>query len=370
MIILQKPTGLCFEKNIPDIILQKQQDEEPSVIFKLIVGDENIMTETYAYDANGQIRIRDLDRVVSSYLVPAVSVISGVAYSFGLVRDFTFQIDTGAGYSFTVVACAADMDGIDAENYVQKNFLTRLAREKTTDEKSREYLSYVHFSAYPAMLVKYRVDYRGSSTVVRVSGTLKTINPGLINPVATVDVSLSTIRTAANLPNEYIYSYDLWLENSTTGAISNLFRFSVDDTPYRNKIYFQFLNSFLVPETFTATGRVDEKKTLNINLGNIKSRYRKTDQDFIFEKIVNSGHLTEREMIWLDDFILSFEVGVYSPGKAGQVDVVVTSVEKTDTTDNVAQSFTFSYRKANNNHLNNPFANSGVFDGTFDQTFN
>ena len=120
-----------------------------------------------------------------------------------------------------------------------------------------------------------------------------------------------------------------------------------------------------------ATGRADVKKNVEINLANIQGRYRKTTQDFTVETTLNTGFLSVSEMEWLDDLLLSYNVALYTPGVSGaDEEITLTASDKTDTDANELQAFSFSYRRAKNNHLQFTAAACGIFDNTFDQTFN
>lgn len=451
MLILQKPEGLTFEKNIPDIVLQKQ-NSEISVDITISLGDTDILSENYKFDADGFVSVRQLHEIVSAYLMPNKTVETTHVSTKGLIQAFGFEVATKSvvafesggtdqvdqliidqdafqGYlsdnvspgdtlisiegnavnlsvisvddqtntvllsgslsnvsvgdivtfettktqsaAFSVLHCEADMPaGLSAGTFAGQNFLTRLPREKQTATNRNEYLTYIHFGNYAEVVVKYKAVYLIDGVRTEASGSMLTVAADVDNEdrYITFNASLSVIRQLANLTTERILQYDIWFEEA---EVSEVFTFLINDTYFRNKTCFVFENSFGVLETFTATGRTDTKKNVEINLANIQSRYRKTTQDFVAEKTINTGFLSAEEMDWLDDLILSYNVAIYIPGVSGaDEEITLTSTDKTDTDENELQAFSFSYRRSRNNHLQFAAAARGIFDDAFDQTFN
>ena len=371
MLIIQKPEGYCFEKNIPDIVLQKQ-NAETAVDITLKLGEAVILEENYKFDADGFITVRRLDEIVSAYLTAQTSIVSGNIITTGLIQAFTFNLDSGDDNTFSVFRCEADMPtGLNAETFAAENFLIRLPREKRTATNRNEYLTFIHFDNYGDVIVKYKAYYISSTGVYsEKTGNFLTIAAGTGDRHVTFNASLAAVRTAAALPAEEILQYDLWFTESTLSIQSNAFTFLPDPNHYRDKKYFVFENSFGVLETFTAAGTTENKISNEYNLANIQSRYRKTTQDFVSEKTCNTGFLSTDEMEWLNDLLLSYNVGFYLPGISGiSEELTLTGHDKTDTDENVLQAFKFNYRRAKNNHLQFAAAAAGIFDTTFDSTF-
>lgn len=452
MLILQKPEGYCFEKNIPDIVLQKQNDETV-VNVTLKLGETVILEENYKFDADGIITIRRIDEIVSAYLTAQTSIVSGNIITTGLIQEFTLELNSGgepeyeltaatkiasngigvyirevvavgdllydlggiaqnitvtqivdntnilffsgniAGYptgistpvtakfrssrfitfDFNVLRCEADMPtGLNAGTFAAENFLTRLPREKRTATNRNEYLTFIHFDNYGSVIVKYKAYYISSTGVYTdKTGNFLTIAAGTGNRYITFNASLAAVRTASALPTEEILQYDLWFTESVQEIESNAYTFLIDSNYYRNKTHFVFENSFGMLETFSATGITENKISNEYNLANIQSRYRKTSQDFVSQKTCNSGFLQVHEMEWINDILLSYNIGLYVPGESGMSEeITITAHEKTDTDANKLQAFQFSYRRSKNNHLQFAAAALGIFDNTYDQTYN
>ena len=451
MLILQKPEGYCFEKNIPDIILQKE-NAETMVDVTLKLGATVILEENYKFDTSGLITIRRIDEIVSAYLVAQKNVVAGNVITTGLMQKFSVELNSGETqdveiqisssittkiffvsydgiltdivsvgdkvksvgtntytdvyiqsidinakiitltnsvthsngdsfifehgindlFEFSAYRCEADMPSdVNAGIFVEQNFLTRLPREKRTATNRNEYLSYIHFGLYANVIVKYKAYYISDGIYSNKEGDFLTIASGDGDRYVTFNASIAALRTAAALPTEEILQYDLWFTEAAESIDSNVFSFLVDYNHYRNKFHFVFENSFGVLETFTATGLTESKISNEYTLANIQSHYRKTSQDFVSEKTCNSGFLSSDEMEWINDILLSYNVGTYTPGMSGiSEEITLTGNEKTDTDENTLQAFKFSYRRAKNNHLQFVAAALGIFDSTYDQTYN
>jgi len=456
MIIIQKPEGLHFEKNIPDIILEKENDEV-SVDITLKIGQTVILEENYKFDANGLITVRRLDEIVSAYLTAVQAVEGDNVVTTGLMQTFdvvltvtgnlvlehsgsvqndqlligqenlpgylseslsvgdkllkivntianllithlndqtnTITFDgnvdnfTSAGefayfetyrtdtLSFAVLKCEAYMpDSLAATDFVADGFLTRLPGEKRTYINNNEYLSILQKAVYDAVTVFCTVYFAGTTGEESESFALLQLSAAATDRIVTFNASAGVIiyahlHSIPAITDKIIYRYSLYC----TGAQyeSQNYTFLVERTNYRNLRFFVFVNCFGVLETFTATGLIVNKKTNEFNLGNIENHYRKIIQDFVSEKTCNSGYLSEEEMEWIDDLVKSYTVGLYSPGTSGMSEeITLVGVDKTDTDANELQAFSFGYRRAKNNHLQFAAAAQGIFDDTFDETFN
>jgi hypothetical protein len=365
MVITQQPIdgAIYFQKSVPDIILTKNVGLT-SATFNLKIGGVSILLENYLYDINDKIYIRNIYEVCEKYL-----------NADNLIQSFTYDLtDTGGmvSSSFTLLKCDADMT-VDADSWTAQNFLTRSYRKKRTSKSRNEYLSFLQKQSYGAVTLHYQVFYQNWETgaVVEQSGTLTAaIAASAGMKITTFNASWGALREAMGLGiDTKVYSLNIWLTG--TGFETNKYTYLYDNSAYRSRNYYVFVNCFGVLETFTATGRTDAKKKAELNMGNIENRYRKITQDFVNEKTVNSGFLSDEEMEWIDDMILSFAVSTYTPGVTGSdEEITITNFEKTDTEANELQSFSFNYRRSKNNHLQFVNAARGIFDDTFDETFN
>ena len=284
----------------------------------------------------------------------------------------TMRTPLTSNFEFEVLRCEIDMPASVMPNvFVPNNFLTRLPREKRTGTNENEYLSFLHQPIDGAVNVRYKMYYLDGVVVHEETGVLLNIAATTAKEIVTFNASVAMVRALSAHPTAYIYSYDLWVEKIELDTTTNVFTMLMADIGHRNKVRFVFENSFGVLETFTATGSSSTKKTVDFGFGNIQNKYKKIAQYYITETSQNSGFLTPEEMDWIDDLLLSYNVAIYMPGVSGaQEEIVIIAVDKVDDNSNTMNAFNFTYRPAKNNMLQFTAAAKGIFDDTFNDSFN
>ncbi len=373
MLILQKPEGYCFEKNIADLLIQKQNDET-NLTFELKLGDTLILTENYVFDVYGYVKIKNLNEIISAYLLPAVSSDIGFKTTLGLINAFSFSINSGTENGFTVIHTDAEMpETLDVEDFIRNNFLTRLPLLKRTAPGRNEYLTYIHLDEYLDVLIKYKINYKLAGVITSKTGTLLLVPSAQGHRHITFSASLDDIIAAADIVPDAVLDYSIYLEHQDgTDDLSREFVYMVDYNVYRNTCIFEFENAFGLMETFTTTGIQSSEIKNDYNISNIKRRFRKTSQDFLAQNTVNTGFLSAAEMDWINDLLNSYNAKVNQG--TGLEDIVLLSHDKTDTNKNELRFFKFSYMRSSGTQLqlqnNNTGTDSGIFDNTFDSTFN
>jgi len=378
MQIIQEPIadGLYFHSSIPDIIIEKD-DESTGLTFELIFGGLVVLKEVYSYDSQNRIRIQNIGDIAAGFfkdeIAPAIPTIFSIklavsSYFLPLISYRLVEGATTIEKSFHVFRCDAQIS-VDASSWMRTNFLTRSFRNKRTALDSNEYLSFFSQNTEPINVrFNFELKYLSNGVVLEALGVccddIVTASSALI----TVDTSLRRILGIIDLPVETIvYSYDIWV--SGTQDESSKYTYLVDRTLYREQTSFVFINAFGVPETFTSTGQATNKKTNDVTLNNINTHYRKTENKFTSQKQCFSGYLTAQEMEWIDDLLMSYAVGLYTYHGGFNNEVTLVNVEKNDSLKNELHAFSFEFRKANNRHFEFTSASNGVFDETFDQTF-
>jgi hypothetical protein len=360
MLIQQQPDALSFENNLPDIIIQKT-GSEASIVFRLYQGATLIVEEDYIFDTDGFVYIRDLANVVKYYFNDTVVNESNYMILTGLVKQFNFTIDAGTVHNFTVIRSSAEINGYTAPEFVGSSFLSRIA-QKRTHLHANEFLSLFVYGSDQIITVSYRIFYEQNNQLHDLSGTFLTINDIDANDkVVVFNASLDAVIQAAQITPTRVYEYRIQ-------AKAFQFTFFPDYSNYAQKKLFVFKNCFGCPETFVATGNVVSTSNLDVGYSITGKRMKKTTQDF--EKLYqcNSGYLSEDERDWLDDFITSFSVSLLKGSELH--DITITAADKSNDTANTLQFFEFSYRFMKTIHLEFSKSIAGIFDHTFDNTFN
>lgn len=381
MIIIRFPEDrfYYFSQNIPDFILQKEGGDDDTVSFELIINGSSIFTEIYTFDTNGIIAIRDISSIVNKYLsytdelpeqnqsriTENVHAVARVTYVWG-PESIPDDRDT----TYTAIYCNTDMRVDDVLYFLKKNFLTNLQRVKSTSISRKEYLSFFAFESKGAYRISVRLFLQQPTIITELTATFGYIyvqDQG--DKAVTFECSLARVLEALQLSNTDIINvlyYDIWVEYSDGETF--YYRYMVDHEYYKTTNHFLFFNSFGMAETFTATGNTNTKSIAEYTFGNIQHTYRKLQQNYKKETNVLTGILTEKEMIWLDDFFMSSVVALYNAFTGIVDEYVITEIDKEEKTANEIQFASFTMRRAKNIHSVS-LKSFGVFDNTFNPTF-
>jgi hypothetical protein len=139
---------------------------------------------------------------------------------------------------------------------------------------------------------------------------------------ATSTVTVATIAATANsiyeidaclshliAPHNDLIQYELWVENDDEVLRTYEFQFLIDRKYYDSEQYFLFLNSYGVFDTVRFTGRLT--RTPDIDRSEFQDS---TDKQTSLKNMmsvnfrINSGSISESEMGWLNELIISKEV--------------------------------------------------------------
>ena len=380
MITIRQPEerSYYFSQNIPDFILQKEVGDDDTISFELIINGSSIFTEIYTFDTNGIISIRDISSIVNKYLsytdelpeqnqylfTENVHAVACVTYMWG-PESFPDYRDT----TYTAIYCNTDMRVDDVLYFLKKNFLTNLQRVKSTSISRKEYLSFFTFEDKGPYTINVRLFLQQPTIITELTAVLALYREDQWDKAVTFECSLARVLEALQLSNTDIVNvlyYDIWVEYSDGETF--YYRYMVDHEYYKTTNHFLFFNSFGMAETFTATGNTNTKSIAEYTFGNIQHTYRKLQQNYKKETNVSTGILTEKEMIWLDDFFMSSVVALYNAFTGIVDEYVITEIDKEEKTANEIQFASFTMRRAKNIHSVS-LKSFGVFDNTFNTTF-
>lgn len=381
MIIIRFPEDrfYYFSQNIPDFILQKEGGDDDTISFELKINGNSIFTEIYTFDTNGIIAIRDISSIVNKYLSYTDELPEQNQYLFtenrNAVASVTYvwgpeSIPDDRDTTYTAIYCNTDMRVDDVLYFLKKNFLTNLQRVKSTSISRKEYLSFFTFEDKDVYKINVRLFLQQPTVVTELTATYGYIyvqDQG--DKAITFECSLARVLEALELSNTDIINvlhYDIWVEYSDGETF--YYRYMVDQEYYKTTNNFLFFNSFGMAETFTATGNTNTKSIAEYTFGNIQHTYRKLQQNYKKETNVSTGILTEKEMIWLDDFFLSSVVALYNAFTGIVDEYVITDIDKEEKTANEIQFASFTMRRAKNIHSVS-LKSFGVFDNSFNPTF-
>lgn len=374
MNIIQEPTasGLYFHSTVPDIIIEKS-DASTEITFELFKAGVSILAEKYVYDSESRITIHNLTEIFEKYFDEQMTNLpSSTSFTVPGVGPLVFSFEITEGVTthsreFKVMRCDAEMI-VEPAEWLPKNFLTRSYRQKRTSVQWIEFLSFLQLHSFGICTKHFRLIYMLDGVETEAIGTFGTIETAESDVVTSIYVSTGQILTAANLAKlTKCIRFEVWLTG--TSFETNRYLFMVDNTPNRTIQPFVFVNSFGVLETFTASGHTYNANKVESSFSQIDRKFRRVHNDLKIERTCNSGYLSENEMEWIDDFICSNAIGAYNFNDLVIDEVTISEVEKNNADTNELMAFSFKYRRASNNHLQFLQAADGIFDKTFDNTF-
>ena len=137
VVLIKDVTDYMFSSAMDKIVFTTDQ---ASAVFRLSLGEQEILNETYVPDVSGKVSVLDLHDLVEPYLAS------------NLIERFSYQITDAAGASvnktFVVQFCAAE-SSMDAKPFMENYFLSTLLGEKVTSFGRKEFLHLIVFEATP-----------------------------------------------------------------------------------------------------------------------------------------------------------------------------------------------------------------------------
>lgn len=342
VVLIKDVTDYMFSSALDKIVFTTDQ---ASAVFRLSLGEQEILNETYVPDVNGKISVVDLHDLVEPYLAS------------NLIEQFSYQITDAAGASvnktFVVQFCAAEIS-IDAEPFRQKYFLSTLMGEKVTSAGRKEFLHLVVSEVTDVYVTCMYLTPLGHQTKNKSLDKITNLND-----IVTIDVS----------PNLFLDGVgELFFYTVNAGKRSQAFQIDLaclDVDPC-----LLFTNSFGCQETFYCTGthtlEPEYGRSSTVIDGKFRNYHIKEKRMFK----ANTGILNVAMSLWADDLFRSKEIYLLEGIRPGK-EITITDSESKRTNDlDALPSYTFEYRYAqrNQNILQLPRAGR-VFDNTFDNTF-
>lgn len=225
-----------------------------------------------------------------------------------------------------------------SEHIQQGKFLTQAPRVKTTSPKAPERLYYFNTATRTIVLKASKIYSDGTSATVTI-GSLSAV----AGRVYELDCSFSNFAQG-ELQTE---AYNIWLENSGSTVISEIFTFQVDHRYYDNEQHFIFRNSLGGYDCLRTTGR--NLRSLEIDRETFENEDKMRSMlENIAETnyVANTGSITADTMRWLDDLMLSTEaywLNFFRPL------AIVINNKKKETVDDIQRRFnlTFEFSLAN-----------------------
>lgn len=325
-----------------------------------VAGSEH--RELYTPDGNGVVYIRGIGNIVEQYFdLPPYYSYSDHFVLAPLSVALTFKTSSeNKVYNLSVYYSRICLNKIPSD-YIK--FLSRYSKIYTT-EKRREFVTFIKQSTSQ---IRVKLTYLMSGQMNEK--TFFHFLPADNDCIVSTDVSVKKIASESSVSSSDIISYTV---ECMVGDYSyDSIEYIVDKKTYPNEIKFLYYNHFGVIESCAFTGFVKENPEL---IGSVsKFIYVSSRINAYIKHIYNafSGYINSEKYKSVLDMIVSPHVYLYTES-VDKKEIVVSeyNLERTIPVNEVyGVDITFYFAsKRDNDYVR--LSDGGVFDFTFDNTFN
>ena len=358
----------CYTGNYGELIISDIDDDVLLEIARMST-DEVLISELYAPDKTGFIRINGIGKVLQAHILlnelsfgPARMQVLNLSFRLKnregeVLHEATQKVAYSRGYA---------VFGGEQQNF--DRFISRYNMKHTTEHR-QELVSFFCNGQVPA----YAIAYRDEDQIKVMGHKLGTCT--VADAIETMDFSISTIIARAQkeiqltiLPEDIIY-YDAILYREE--VVIDRIRFWKDETPGLKETSFLYYSLLGTPETVTFTGKQETADELNGEYAYLRGTYKKYTQNIVEPRKVNSGYIDRMTLMSIRDMLSSPVVNIYNNGVI-EDEVVITEVDfRRKEPNNEPVTVTITYRKAS--ELQEEFKredyDEGIFVNTFETTF-
>ena len=325
----------------------------------------SILNERYYSDAAGMIYIQNIGELaVNVSMIPLLNLSSIYKTNISYIDfEFTFTPKdelavTGSSY---IYLCNVNTSGT-----VDKDLL--ISMPLSLISKKRTGLGRKEFISFYGMAIK-KVYIARKTINGDVGSEFNFAQPNPAHPsdgIFTYDISPSKMAIVAGCNEKDLIYYNVYQD------VNCIIRYTIDEREYPYLRTFVFINSFLGQETFHSLEDAEAENKWNRTTGyvdGVKMQFRpESEKTFT----VKTGFLRQDEVKVFEELLDSQNVAVIEDGELVPVVITTESVKESERKDMLI-SFEFSYQYADNNLKRTryvKFKKPGVFDKTFDGTFN
>lgn len=306
-----------------------------------------VLQERYTPDADGRVYVMSINKVINKYI--SESGYGDFKFTFMSDGD-TQELPLRVIYSRVNITTTARI-------FTANKYMSLLSGTKSVLPQSLEYL-WVYSPTADSVSVS--ASFRNADGTY----TTATVTP----PETVVPDTMTRIDVS---PANYILSGSVLVKYTVTcGARSQVYE--VDNVSLESPLEVMFKNNFGVAETFATMGNLQSESKAGNNFGYIRRQYVRYDGTVLVEYTANTGILTQQQAAWIPDLFMSNDVvSVVNRGLRHRLTITDWKAKRTSDAAELP-SFEFKYRLSDANQEVFVFSDAvgGVFDQTFDQTFN
>lgn len=346
-------SGLSTEYG--DIILSSVVSD---IILDVVFAGVSILSERYTPDSDGLVFIRDIGKLAESYFpVIATSMTNGLDGESILFSITLTEGSTTISKTIRVFRSDVDSSSTLTDDELQKKPLCRLSK-KVTGIGCKEFVSF--YSGAPV-----KVDACFISTAQDELVTFTLADVAADNKFYRYDISPEAIAILAGIDVENLIYYNVYSD------ASDIVKLIMDVRPVTPTDILVFKNSFGAQEVFNCLGDKTSERKWERELGSIKTFQRQIYKRLVRTFTINTGYVNTQSLEALEDLLNSESISILENGILLPIVILEETFKETSRKDDLI-SVEFKYRLATTAQLqyrHNPLAKMGVFDQTFDETY-
>ena len=347
---LQSLPSFSFSSTVPNLIVDSNgKVVEIIVKTRSSVGDWRVvLDEKYSGKADGTVELTALSdiadiltRTTRRIEMSVTAIIDGeTANTTGIVLRGNVDVDT------------------PANDWLQNHFLTTLTGVKVTAPGRKE------------LLHAFTPEREGTVTAtVLVHGEVTSRSDNIVasevkDGIAVFNVGSDVVASLLDIPVDTIVEYTFTLQSR-----SQTFRVLKDEVAPSAAL--QFVNSFGCIEYLycaaTRTAKTDITRSSMRTSGRLRNYRLQENKTFS----LLSGHLTDGMVEWAQEVLRSLQVFLCMEGRVWREVVITDSKSEISNADDewAAIELSYAYSQKQHNILYGTGSDSGIFDETFDETF-
>lgn len=348
-----------FAMDVPDITITGATG--PVTVRISISGSEETYEEDELYycDDTGSINIEGIGQMAMDY----IGVIQGRAMSAGKndISNYAMVVLTAYGSdgeaaatkSFYVQYAREEISSADVSGY--NGFLNRFKSRRITSDQN------IYFAVVGSKNIRLEVGYKNQSNELATGYTTLTSTGS--KKTSVYKYSLANLITALNInPKEIYYVV-------ATSSYDEI-KWVIDDTYKKNIELFEFDNLFGIPESMAFRGSTVRTSEMEGSYSIINLKYQKRRTDITTKFKAYTGAISEDERNTVEDIITADFVTVNGmEATVLECEVEDKTARKEPITASVTYRYAGIYSRRYVRRTQIAHANAGVFDATFDDTY-
>ncbi|ADV44376.1 hypothetical protein Bache_2410 [Bacteroides helcogenes P 36-108] len=347
----------CFSSDMEDIRITEIREK---LNVRMTVNGQEALSEIYYPDTGNAVTICDPSDIINEYFIHPELGGNDERISLPPIMVRLNFSDNQSSVDYTLYVFYSRYR-VSFEPLTDFIFYSRY-KIKYIRQNSIDYLSF-----FVSEKTRVFLDIIYLESGVSIKKTVRLSLPES-NRMVAYNMSLVKISSLSDIHYEKIISYDARITN---GALADLVRYVIDRQDHREMHQFLYYNVFGLPESVAFSGLVQHSPELEGDMADMMKRRRRYRPFFNDLRTVNTGYLDENKYKAVIDMLTS-PVQCWYDTPSLPMEIYIKDIDFTHTrmgNQRVNVNFTFSPANRKHQVFNRYSFGGGIFDYTFDRTF-